>query len=98
MSERKLSEPALQEVTGRAIQAPSRSAVQTLSNIVAVYGLLVVFILVLVIFGALKPQTFLSVSNVNSIMVSQSVTAMLALCLAITCLLPSATTARQVPA
>jgi ribose transport system permease protein len=79
MLERKLSEPALKEGATRAIAAPSRSAVQTLSNIVAVYGLLVVFILVLVIFGALKPQTFLSVSNVNSIMVSQSVTAMLAL-------------------
>lgn len=72
MLERKLSR-------GRAIPAPSRSAAQTLANVVAVYGLLVVFLLVLIIFGALRPQSFLSVSNVNSIMVSQSVTAMLAL-------------------
>jgi ribose transport system permease protein len=79
MLERKLSERALKKGEGPGIPVPSRSVVQTLSTIVAVYGLLVVFILVLIIFGALRPQSFLSVSNVNSIMVSQSVTAMLAL-------------------
>jgi ribose transport system permease protein len=79
MLDRKLSDPALNEGGARAITVPSRSAVHILSNIVAVYGLLVVFILVLIIFGALRPRSFLSVSNVNSIMVSQSVTAMLAL-------------------
>jgi ribose transport system permease protein len=78
MLERKLTEPALKE-GGRPMQAPPRSGAQTLSNIVAVYGLPVVFVLVLIVFGALRPQSFLSVSNVNSIMVSQSVTAMLAL-------------------
>jgi len=79
MLDRKLSDPALNEGGARAITVPSRSAVHILSNIVAVYGLLVVFTLVLIIFGALRPRSFLSVSNVNSIMVSQSVTAMLAL-------------------
>ncbi len=57
---------------------PHRTA-QTLSNLVAVYGLLIVFLLVLAVFGALKPETFLGVININSILVSQSVTALLAM-------------------
>lgn len=49
------------------------------SNLVAVYGLLVAFLLVLLIFGLLRPSTFLSGFNINTILVGQSVTAMLAL-------------------
>jgi ribose transport system permease protein len=52
---------------------------QSLSNLVAVYGLLIVLILVLAVFGSLKPETFLSMININAIMVSQSVTALVAL-------------------
>lgn len=61
--------------------APPRRAfeLQPLSNLVAVYGLLVVFVLVMIVFGLLRPSSFLSMINVNSILVSQSVTAMLAL-------------------
>jgi ribose transport system permease protein len=52
---------------------------QALANLVAVYGLLVVFALVMLVFGVLRPASFLSLSNIDTIMVSQSVTAMLAL-------------------
>jgi ribose transport system permease protein len=60
-------------------RADSRLKPQTLSNWIAVYGLLIVFLLVMVVFGALRPSSFLSLTNINSILVSQSVTAMLAL-------------------
>lgn len=49
------------------------------SHVVATYGLLVVFVLVVVIFGLLRPKNFLSATNLDSILVSQSVTALLAL-------------------
>ncbi len=62
-----------------AAVAPRRPAARGLANLVAVYGLLIVFLLVLAVFGALRPTTFLAVGNINSILVSQSVTAMLAL-------------------
>ncbi|WP_288037275.1 ABC transporter permease [Acidiphilium sp.] len=52
---------------------------RTLSHLVATYGLLVVFALVIVFFGLLRPQSFLGATNLDSILVSQSVTAMLAL-------------------
>lgn len=52
---------------------------RTASHLVATYGLLVVFALVIVIFGLLRPQSFLSATNLDSILVSQSVTALLAL-------------------
>ncbi len=50
----------------------------TLSNLVAVYGLLLVFLLIMLIFGLLRPSSFFSATNINTIMVSQSVTAILA--------------------
>lgn len=50
-----------------------------LSELVATYGLTIVFVLVMVIFGALRPNTFFSTININTILVGQSVTAMLAL-------------------
>jgi len=50
-----------------------------LSELVATYGLIIVFVLVMVIFGALRPNTFFSTININTILVGQSVTAMLAL-------------------
>lgn len=65
----------------RARPASRRSAMmnRTLSHLVATYGLLVVFALVIVFFGLLRPQSFLGATNLDSILVSQSVTAMLAL-------------------
>lgn len=43
------------------------------------YGLAVVFVLVMALFGLLRPTTFFSAININTILVGQSVTAILAL-------------------
>jgi len=59
--------------------APSRASTRRLGELVATYGLAVVFALVLVVFGLLRPTTFFSAFNVNAVLVGQSVTAMLAL-------------------
>jgi ribose transport system permease protein len=50
-----------------------------LSDLAAVYGLAVVFVLVMVVFGLLRPANFFSSMNINTVLVGQSVTAMLAL-------------------
>jgi ribose transport system permease protein len=50
-----------------------------ISEFIANYGLALVFVLVMMVFGLLRPATFLSASNINNILVGQSVTAMLAL-------------------
>lgn len=50
-----------------------------LSDIIATYGLAIVFVLVMVLFGILRPHTFFSSFNINTVLVGQSVTAMLAL-------------------
>ncbi|MGH7159264.1 MAG: ABC transporter permease [Acetobacteraceae bacterium] len=50
-----------------------------LGEVTATYGLALVFVLVLVLFGLLRPNTFFSAININTILVGQSVTAMLAL-------------------
>lgn len=55
------------------------SGLGRMSELISNYGLALVFALVMIVFGALRPQTFLSASNINNILVSQSVTAMLAL-------------------
>ncbi len=62
-------------------RAGSRQAARhrRLSELLATYGLAVVFVLVMVIFGLLRPSTFFSSININTILVGQSVTAMLAL-------------------
>jgi ribose transport system permease protein len=49
-----------------------------LSEFVATYGLAVVFVLVVAIFGLLRPSTFLGASNIDNLLISQSVTALLA--------------------
>ena len=56
-----------------------RRAGRRLSDVAAVYGLAVVFVLVMVLFGALRPHTFFSSININTVLVGQSVTALLAL-------------------
>ncbi len=61
----------------RALPSAARRA--GLSDLAAVYGLAVVFVLVMVLFGLLRPQTFFSSININTVLVGQSVTAMLAL-------------------
>jgi ribose transport system permease protein len=50
-----------------------------LPELMATYGLAVVFVLVMLVFGLLRPTTFFSAININTILVGQSVTAMLAL-------------------
>jgi ribose transport system permease protein len=62
--------------SARPTTAPTHR--QTLSNLVAVYGLLLVFLLIMLVFGLLRPSSFFSATNINTIMVSQSVTAILA--------------------
>lgn len=52
---------------------------QFLINLAANYGLAVVFVLVLLVFGVLRPDTYLSRSNIGNLLTSQSVTALLAL-------------------
>jgi len=79
MSENNLSNSVLEKGASPLAPAGSRLKSQALSNWIAVYGLLIVFLLVMVVFGVLRPWSFLSVTNINSILVSQSVTAMLAL-------------------
>ena len=44
-------------------------------NLVAVYGLLVAFSPIMLIFGLLRPSSFFSATNINAILVGQSVTA-----------------------
>lgn len=71
-----MSSPTLQR--GVALSPRPRGSNATLSNLVAVYGLLFVFLLIMLVFGLLRPSTFFSATNINTIMVSQSVTAILA--------------------
>jgi ribose transport system permease protein len=62
-----------------AARPPAASSLgKRLSEFFATYGLAVVLLLVLVLFSALKPTTFLSSSNIGNILTSQSVTALLA--------------------
>ena len=49
-----------------------------LSEFVATYGLAIVFVLVVVVFAMLRPKTFLSAGNISNLLISQSVTALLA--------------------
>ncbi|MBN9073100.1 MAG: ABC transporter permease [Rhizobiales bacterium] len=65
----------------RSAAQPARQAAPTatLSNFVAIYGLLFVLLLIMAVFGALRPSSFFSAININTILMSQSVTAMLAL-------------------
>lgn len=77
MAEKDMSETTFQ----RSAASLARQAAPTgsLSNLVATYGLLFVFVLIMLVFGALRPSSFFSAININTILVSQSVTAMLAL-------------------
>jgi ribose transport system permease protein len=56
-----------------------REGSRRLSEIVATYGLAIVFVLVVALFAILRPHTFLTAGNINNILISQSVTALLAL-------------------
>lgn len=59
-----------QAIPGRSFKA--------LSEFVSNYGLLIVFALVIVVFTALRPNTFLSAGNIGNLLTSQSITALLA--------------------
>lgn len=48
-------------------------------NFAANYGLAVIFLLVLIAFGIMRPDTYLSQANIGNLLTSQSVTALLAL-------------------
>jgi ribose transport system permease protein len=61
-----------------AMRSPSKSG-SSLVNFAANYGLAVIFILVLIVFGLLRPDTYLSQSNIGNLLTSQAVTALLAL-------------------
>ncbi len=58
---------------------PAQESRRRVGELVATYGLAVVFVLVMAVFGALRPTTFFSAFNFNTVLVGQSVTAMLAL-------------------
>ena len=51
---------------------------KAVTGFAANYGLAVIFVLVLIVFSALRPATFLSNANVGNLLVSQAVTALLA--------------------
>jgi len=58
---------------------PKSARTGRLSDLAAVYGLAIVFVLVMIVFGLLRPESFFSSMNINTVLVGQSVTAMLAL-------------------
>src|ERR1700761_6106792 len=57
---------------------PPPSAAKRAADLFANYGLIFVFALVLIVFSALRPDTFLSSGNIGNLLTSQSVTALLA--------------------
>ncbi len=61
--------------TGRA-DAGARGR---LTEVASTYGLAVVFVLVMIVFGLLRPDSFFRAMNINTVLVGQSVTALLAL-------------------
>lgn len=77
--ENNVSSSNLDAAQARPASPRSPRANRSLSHLVATYGLLVVFGLVILIFGLLRPRSFLGSTNLDSILVSQSVTALLAL-------------------
>ncbi|MGH7118544.1 MAG: ABC transporter permease [Acetobacteraceae bacterium] len=60
--------------TGRTVPG-----LRWVTEFVSVYGLAVVFVLIMIVFGALRPASFLSATNINTILTGESVTAMAAL-------------------
>jgi ribose transport system permease protein len=64
---------------GKARSSQERRPSRRLSEFAATYGLAIVFVLVVVLFAILRPHTFLTSGNINNILISQSVTALLAL-------------------
>jgi len=59
------------------LQKPELRRIVT--SIAATHGLVVVFVLVLLIFGLMRPDTYLSRANIGNLLTSQAVTALLAL-------------------
>ena len=64
---------------GKAKSSEGRRGNRRLSEFAATYGLAIVFVLVVALFAVLRPHTFLTSGNINNILISQSVTALLAL-------------------
>jgi len=65
-------------VTQHAVPRRPASAGRRVADLLANYGLIFVFALVLVVFSAVRPDTFLSSGNIGNLLTSQSVTALLA--------------------
>src|SRR5271156_6130141 len=72
-----MSNPTLRR--SAAEHSGARVSSATVSSLLANYGLLFVFLLIMLVFGLLRPSSFFSAANLNAILVSQSVTALLAL-------------------
>ena len=53
--------------------SPRRGPVQVLTTIGGTYGLVVAWLIVIALFGALRPHTFLSTANLANILGSQAV-------------------------
>jgi ribose transport system permease protein len=64
---------------GTGARAPKSAARGFIGELVGSYGLVIVVLVVIGIFAALKPDTFLTASTLLSIATSQSITALLAL-------------------
>src|ERR1700742_60068 len=91
-SDRAVESTQQQDVSVSQTQTPTRTDTGTrqppgrrpkparkLSELVANYGLVIVFVLVLAVFAALKPATFLSSGNIGNLLTSTSVAGILAL-------------------
>lgn len=66
------------DVAQQAVSRKPASAGRRVADLLANYGLIFVFALVLLVFSAVRPDTFLSSGNIGNLLTSQSVTALLA--------------------
>lgn len=75
-----MDEPAAEAgVTADAARRRAGGGRYRPAELAATYGLAIVFVVVMAVFGLLRPASFFSAMNVNAVLVGQSVTAMLAL-------------------
>ena len=70
--------PLYQNRSAQPPQRPKLSPARKVSEWIATYGLVIVFLAILIVFTAIKPGTFLSSGNIGNLLTSQSVTALLA--------------------
>ena len=70
--------PQIANATKSNSAQKARAPRRQIADIIATYGLVFVFVLVLAVFFSLRPATFLSSGNIGNLLTSQSVTALLA--------------------